>query len=86
MVRIQEKLRKAIGTITFFTTKEFRFRNDNVLQLYTKMSLQDRETFGFDINGINWREYIETYVLGTRKYILKEDLSTLPESRTNLRK
>uniref|UniRef100_A0A0A9VYR3 Fatty acyl-CoA reductase n=2 Tax=Lygus hesperus TaxID=30085 RepID=A0A0A9VYR3_LYGHE len=86
MVRIQEKLRKALETMTFFTTKEFKFRNDNVVELYTKLSPEDREAFCFDINDINWRDYIETYVLGTRKYILKEDPATIPESRINLKK
>ncbi|KAF6214116.1 hypothetical protein GE061_011847 [Apolygus lucorum] len=80
------KLRKALETMTFFTTKEFKFRNDNVAELLTKLSPEDREAFCFDINDINWREYIETYVLGTRKYILKEDPATIPESRTNLKK
>ncbi|CAA9996662.1 unnamed protein product [Nesidiocoris tenuis] len=86
MVRLQEKLRKATGTITFFLTKEFKFCNNNVLELYRRLSPQDKQTFCFDINGIDWQEYIETYVMGTRRYILKEDPSSLPESRTNLRK
>ncbi|CAG2161713.1 unnamed protein product [Oppiella nova] len=42
--------------------------------------------FHFDIRTIHWPTYWGDYVLGTRKYILKEDNNTLPEARSNLRK
>nr|ASC44542.1 fatty acyl-CoA reductase [Adelphocoris suturalis] len=86
MVRIQEKLQKALETTQFFTTKDFKFRNDNVVELYKTLSPEDQKTFCFDLSNIDWRKYIETYVLGTRKFILKEDPATIPESRVNLKK
>lgn len=34
-----------------------------------------------DTKAICWNDYILTYILGTRKYCLKDDPSTLPRAR-----
>lgn len=39
------------------------------------MSKHDQEIFPFDVRKINLEKYIEDYVLGIRKFILKEDQS-----------
>jgi fatty acyl-CoA reductase len=46
----------------------------------------DRKTFNFDVTEIEWKSYLGQYVLGTRKFILKEDPSTFPAARSHLRK
>lgn len=34
-----------------------------------------------DTKALSWDEYLLNYILGTRKYYLKDDLSTLPRAR-----
>ncbi len=43
------------------------------------------KAFNFDPRLIHWPTYIENYVLGTKKYLLKEDLHGLPGARQHLR-
>ena len=86
MVKIQQKLKKAIQCLQFFTTSEWKFSNDNVQRLLGELSPNDRKVFDFEIKDLNWDTYLNTYVLGTRKFILKEDPSTFPEARAHLRK
>ncbi|KAH7985469.1 hypothetical protein HPB52_025616 [Rhipicephalus sanguineus] len=43
-----------------------------------------RRTFDFDIRSIDWVAYMEQYILGVRRYVLKEDPSTIPTARRNL--
>lgn len=50
------------------------------------MSADDREIFYFDVRDIEWKSYFETFVLGARRFILKDDLSTLPLARSNLQR
>ncbi|KAF4523936.1 hypothetical protein B566_EDAN011190 [Ephemera danica] len=69
MMRIQEKLQRAVACLEFFTTHEWRFTNENVIRLADRLSPRDRRLFNFDIRELDWREYIEKYVLGVRKYI-----------------
>lgn len=84
MVRVQNKLSKATKILEFFTTKEFIFSNDNMISVWRSLSSEDKATFNFDIFAIDWKSYIETYVLGARAYILKEDPKTIPAARRSL--
>jgi fatty acyl-CoA reductase len=49
-----------------------------------EMSEQDRKIFYFDVREIEWKKYFDVYVLGTRRFILKDDTSTLSIARRNL--
>lgn len=46
----------------------------------------DEAIFYLNVAAINWHEYMEKYVLGVRRYLLKEDPSTLPKARMRLRR
>uniref|UniRef100_A0A8C1J0I1 Fatty acyl-CoA reductase n=1 Tax=Cyprinus carpio TaxID=7962 RepID=A0A8C1J0I1_CYPCA len=46
----------------------------------------DEVTFNFDVRQLNWPEYIENYCIGTKKYVLNEDMSDIPAARQHLRK
>ncbi|XP_069702736.1 putative fatty acyl-CoA reductase CG5065 [Periplaneta americana] len=86
MVRLHKKVNQAVSCLQFFTTHEWQFTNDNVVRLLSHLNPHDRKTFNFDIKAVDWRSYFEHYVLGTRKFILKEDVSSLPAARTHLRR
>jgi len=86
MMRVQQKLSRAVACLEFFTTHEWRFSNTNVVRLAGQLSAVDRQLFNFDIRTLQWPKYMEMYVLGTRRFILKEDPSTFPAARRHLRK
>lgn len=86
MVHVQTKLQKAVSCLEYFTTHEWRFNNENMLRLLGQMSPADRKIFDFNINDLDWRTYIESYVLGTRKFVLKDDPSTFPTAKKHLRR
>jgi fatty acyl-CoA reductase len=44
------------------------------------------QVFNFDVRQLNWLEYIENYVLGVKKYLLKEDLAGIPKAKQHLRR
>jgi fatty acyl-CoA reductase len=67
-------------------THQWRFVSENQIRLLDYLSETDRSIFYFDVRQINWKSYIETYVAGARRYILKDDPSTLPAARRNLKK
>lgn len=83
-VRIQDKLRKAVSSLEFFTSNSWTFTNDNLNMLYNSMQEEDRKEFSFHPKSIHWRSYMESYCLGTKQFVLKEELSTLPEARKAL--
>lgn len=84
MVKVQNKLSKAVGCLEYFTTHQWRFTDDNVRELLTHMSTIDRENFQFDVSHIDWDVYFEKYVLGLRAFLCKQNPKTLPSSRKKL--
>ncbi|KAK4291377.1 hypothetical protein Pmani_035789 [Petrolisthes manimaculis] len=86
MVRIAQKLDRAASCLEYFTTHEWRFSNDNVQSLWSQLSFQDQHTFNFALSALHWPTYMEQYCLGTKRYVMKEELATLPSARKHLTK
>lgn len=85
-VRRYEKATRAFSCLEFFTTNQWRFVSDNPIRLLSEMSENDKNLFYFDVREIDWQSYYEIYVLGARRYILKDDLTSLPLARSNLKR
>ncbi|KAG0410705.1 hypothetical protein HPB47_012189 [Ixodes persulcatus] len=81
---VYKRIHRAMGMLEFFVTHEWTFAVDNLRLLMTELEGSDRQTFDFDIRTIDWVPYLENYILGVRKYVLKEDPSTIPAARKKL--
>ncbi|XP_066999376.2 putative fatty acyl-CoA reductase CG5065 [Anabrus simplex] len=81
MVCIQTKLKKGSKSLEYFTTHQWRFKDANMHQLFKTLCTEDQQTFNFDVQAIDWLAVVETYVLGIRKFIFKQDPSSIPEAR-----
>ena len=86
MVRITQKLKRAADCLEYFTMHEWNFRNENVQALWRSISQADQKAFNFDLTTIHWPTYMQQYCLGSKRYVLKEELSTLPVARKHLTK
>uniref|UniRef100_A0A8C0XVV2 Fatty acyl-CoA reductase n=1 Tax=Cyprinus carpio carpio TaxID=630221 RepID=A0A8C0XVV2_CYPCA len=86
MMRIFNRLHKAIGLLAYFSSQDWEWNSDNMNMLMSQLSADDRRTFNFDVRQLNWPEYIENYCIGTKKYVLNEDMSDIPAARQHLRK
>lgn len=56
-----------------------------MLELESWMSFS-AQVFNFDVRQLHWAEYMENYCMGTKKYVLNEELSGLPAARKHLNK
>lgn len=86
LVRIHKRLQKAVSCLEFFTTHEWNFKNTNVQKLFTELDPNDQKTFYFDVSQLEWRSYIESYIWGTRRFVLKDDPSTVPSAKLQLKR
>lgn len=84
MIKVQDKLKKAVECLEYFTTHQWTWTDDNVRNLLTHMSVADRESFQFDVNEIHWDVYMEKYVLGFREFLFKQSPKSLPNSRRKM--
>ncbi|KRT85456.1 epimerase [Oryctes borbonicus] len=78
--KIYTKIYRFSRVISYFSTKNFKFRSTRMRQLISKMSDGDRAVFMCDLKKLNWEEYFKYHFIGVRLYILKDPLSTLPEA------
>ena len=71
---------RALSVFDYFFTRYWIFTSSNYVELWSKMSDRDRQIFYYDVRDLDWRAYFETYILGTRQYIFKESITTVPEA------
>ncbi|XP_023220261.1 putative fatty acyl-CoA reductase CG5065 isoform X2 [Centruroides sculpturatus] len=81
MIKVYSNLQKKISTYEYFSIRDWKFGVRNVQELLEKMSTEDKQNFDFDISKLNWDQYMEDYFLGIRRFVFKEDDSTIPHSR-----
>lgn len=87
MFKIARRYKKAADTGEFFAMHEYDFDVNNVNELLHEIrNTVDGDEFHCDIKRLNWDQYLMGYVRGIRKYILKDDESTLARSRSTIRK
>lgn len=84
-VRLQGRIAKAVETLEFFTSTEWEFSNENIYMIMNEMNEVDNKIFTVDVKPINWRNYMEQYCLGTKKYLLKEDMTKMNACRKQLK-
>ncbi|XP_018051262.1 PREDICTED: putative fatty acyl-CoA reductase CG5065 [Atta colombica] len=85
MVRIQKRISEGLNVLQYFTTREWVFYNDKLIDLFRELSTEDQFLFNILIYDIDIDEYLKNIILGTRQYCMKEDLSTLPKARRHQR-
>lgn len=86
MMKIITRLHKAMILMEYFTSHSWVWTADNTNMLMNQLSPEDRKVFNFDVRQLHWPEYLESYCMGTKKYVLNEELSGLPAARKHLNK
>uniref|UniRef100_A0A6G1S2U3 Fatty acyl-CoA reductase n=1 Tax=Aceria tosichella TaxID=561515 RepID=A0A6G1S2U3_9ACAR len=86
LVKIFKKFDQAVSVLKTFTSNQWKFDYDNRLFLMQElMNEEDRRLFDCDVKEIDWRQFLDDYVIGVRKFLCKEPMSRLAEARRRLR-
>lgn len=86
MNKLYGKIERATRSLIYFTSRGWEFSMDNYRGLIQDMSPQDRETFNFDVEKLDWNTYFVRFVLGIKQFLLKEDLANLPVAQSRIRR
>jgi len=79
--KLSEKIYKSVRTLDFFTSHSWLFPNDNSISLQNEMNDLDQKLFGFDLKELDWAEYWHNYCMGSKQYLLREDLARTSKCR-----
>ncbi|XP_063235357.1 putative fatty acyl-CoA reductase CG5065 isoform X2 [Bacillus rossius redtenbacheri] len=85
MVRIQRRIADGLAVLQYFTTRKWVFNSRNYVSLHAEQNPVDRKLFSIDLSQVDVPDYLKDGLLGSRQYCMKEDLSSLPRCRRNLK-
>lgn len=80
------RLLRTVSMLEYFVNRSWEWSTYNTEMLMSELSPEDQRVFNFDVRQLNWLEYIENYVLGVKKYLLKEDMAGIPEAKQHLKR
>lgn len=61
-----------VTDLTIWNKNIIRFDNTNTQKLMAYMSEEEKRTFGFDVGGIDWKDYISNiHIPGLRSHVVK---------------
>ncbi|KAK2588427.1 hypothetical protein KPH14_004426 [Odynerus spinipes] len=81
-----KKIHKFSAVISYFSTQQWRFKNDAVMSLWERLPPIDKQIFDFNIDDLDWETYYRYYIRGLRLYIAKDPMDTLDQGRIKYRK
>ena len=62
LVKVSTLMQKSAKALEPFTTNSWEWSHQNIDKLMQELDIADKEMFCFDIRGMDWVDYIETYV------------------------
>lgn len=80
------KIDKFSSVISYFSSQQWRFCNDAVINLWERMNPADREIFNFNIDDLDWESYLKHMIPGIRVYLMNDPLDTIEKGREKYRK
>ncbi|KFW08602.1 Fatty acyl-CoA reductase 1, partial [Fulmarus glacialis] len=86
MMKIINRLHKSMMLLQYFSTQSWDWSSDNMNILMSHLNTEDKKLYNFDVRQLHWSEYIESYCLGAKKYLLNEDMAGIPAAKQHLRK
>lgn len=85
VVNVYKNIHKMLGSIEYLTDLDLKCSYDSVIALRNSTQENDSQTFFIDPRAIHWPTYIENYLIGTKKYLLNEDLHGVPAAKRHLK-
>lgn len=88
MLKFSRKIYTALSAGSFFSTHQWDFKATTMDELvHAVRSAEDGEKFNVDLresNGFSWDSYVKDFMLGVRKFVLKDDISSLSKAKIKL--
>lgn len=85
-MNVQKRVSQGLKVLQYYTTRDWVFKNDNLLKLHEEMNSVDKAKFWLDGTTIDCNEYLLNYILGTRHFLLKEKPESIPKARAMLKR
>ncbi|XP_065219547.1 putative fatty acyl-CoA reductase CG5065 [Planococcus citri] len=86
LVNVQKKIYQGQKVLQYFTTREWHFDTENMVNLKESMNSTDQEIFPVTMKDFKDRTaYMDNAIKVARHYILKEDPASIPQCQKKMR-
>lgn len=85
LVNVQKRISIGLEVLQYYTSRDWLFKCDNFLKIQQELNPVDREKFYCDLEVIDPCDFMTNYLLGIRKYIVKDPMETLPKARKTMK-
>lgn len=75
-----------MGVISYFSSQEWNFRSDENQALFKKLNQVDRKKFDFDLNNLDWEDFMHYHVRGIRYFVFKDTMDTIEAGKIHYRR
>ncbi|XP_026319037.1 fatty acyl-CoA reductase wat-like [Hyposmocoma kahamanoa] len=72
--KVYNKVYRLNSALVYFMMNDWKFQDDNLVNMYQSLSTNDRIIFCCDVKEFNWNKQMITAGIGLRKYIIKDGL------------
>lgn len=87
MLKISRRFKMAMVTGEFFACHEWNFQNDNFKSMLNALKETGENVyFPADLSAIDWNKYVLSYIMGVRKFVMKDSMDSMPAAKENLRR
>lgn len=85
MFKIAKRLKSSADTGEFFAMHSWVFKVDNMRELIRQVhQATDGDEFNCDMSNMDWSEYVRDYMLGIRKFVLRDGDESMKSSRKKI--
>ncbi|XP_020298826.1 fatty acyl-CoA reductase 1-like [Pseudomyrmex gracilis] len=82
LLKLQRKIFVSLFALSFFVRNSWHFNNSKVISLFETLSADDKIDFGYrDLIDFNIDDYIRNAIIGSKLYLLNENMSRLEQAR-----
>ncbi|XP_043603773.1 putative fatty acyl-CoA reductase CG5065 [Bombus pyrosoma] len=82
MMKLLQTGNKLFTVTAYFALHEWTFQRDNCSDLVRKVKmLKDSDMVRLDLRDMDWEKYVAIYLMGIRKFILREDFNSTAQQR-----
>lgn len=85
MMSVTRRMHRAFDVLEHFTSREWSFRYRNYLEIYHRVVADEQPLFRSNVAEVDWVRYCDSINMGTRRYLLKEDDSSIDNARRRLK-
>lgn len=80
-IKLQRRIFDSLKVFSYFLNNSWSWDTKNCQLLSRRVNIEEREKFNFDVEKLDFNSYVDNWVIGSRRFLMKLDDSSIPEAK-----